>query len=62
MTGEEAAAAFLAVVENKIKYSRNADELRELRNLLISLQRHAAIEYLANNYSISELREMGWDF
>lgn len=57
MTTEEA----MRVINLVIDKSTSSEELRRFKEGLLKLVREAQIEYLVNNYSIEELREMGID-
>lgn len=57
MTTDEARAVLDKVIQN----STSSAELRAFKEGLLRLVREKQIEFLARNYSIQELREMGFD-
>lgn len=61
MTESEALKAVEAAFNNTIENSRSTDELRQLKRVLLNMQRHQAVEYLVKNYSIQQLRDMGYN-
>lgn len=61
MTENEAMKVMLDAFNNTIENSKSTNELRQLKKVLLSMQRQAAIKYLVDNYSVQQLRDMGYN-
>lgn len=57
MTYQEA----LRILDQIAQNMTSSTELRRLKEAILNLEREAKARYIAENFSIEELREMGFD-
>lgn len=58
---EDASQIIRQIVYGTLNNSPNRDELLRLKEFLLTLQREAQIKYLCENFSVEELRSMGFN-
>lgn len=58
---EEASQIIRQIVYGTLNDNPNKDDLLELKDFLLTIQREAQIKYLCENFSVEELRSMGFN-